>query len=622
MTFSKFLFICLSTCIISNAQAQIGVNSLKITSHPRLLFSKGQENVIQANIKKDSSLRKIHNAIIKSCDGMLDKPPVLNIKIGKRLLDKSRECLRRVFYLSYAYRTTHQKKYLDRAEKELLAVCAFESWNPTHFLDVAEMTTAVSIGYDWLYNDLPPVSRNIIKQAILKNGIEPSLDTKYNSWLNINNNWNQVCNSGISFGALVTYEDHPELSLQIINRAIQSIDQPMKQYRPDGGYPEGYGYWSYGTTYNVLLISALELAFGNDFGLTGKAGFMKTAAFLQNMTGPTGKPFNFSDAGKSAEFNPAVFWFANKLEDPSLLWVTRQQLMDNISLNTRFLPAAVIWDKNIAVNNAKAPADNVWLGQGDTPLALMRTSWTDPDAIYVGFKGGTPSQSHAHMDDGSFIMEADGVRWAIDLGMQEYETLESKGIDLWNMTQASQRWKVLRYNNYNHNTLTLNNELQNVKGRGAIVSSSTLPLNMNAVADLSSLYTGKAEQVKRGVAILNKSYVVIRDELQTGAGSATVRWSMVTPANVKMLSDTTAELTQNGKKLILRVNGPLGIKLKTWPTQPTTDYDEANPDTQIVGFEAQLPAHSNQALTVYLIPGKAVNKVNDKAVPLSQWPQK
>lgn len=61
-----------------------------------------------------------------------------------------------------------QKKYLDRAEKEMLAIAAFSDWNPSHFLDVAEMTMAVAIGYDWTHDALSASSKSIIKEAILK----------------------------------------------------------------------------------------------------------------------------------------------------------------------------------------------------------------------------------------------------------------------------------------------------------------------------------------------------------------------------------------------------------------------------------------------------------------------
>ena len=51
-------------------------------------------------------------------------------------------------------------KYLHLAETEMLAIYSFSDWNPSHFLDVAEMTMVVSIGYDLLFNSLPANSKS------------------------------------------------------------------------------------------------------------------------------------------------------------------------------------------------------------------------------------------------------------------------------------------------------------------------------------------------------------------------------------------------------------------------------------------------------------------------------
>ena len=141
---------------------------------------------------------------MKECDNIIDEKPVERIIYGERLLRQSRECFRRVFYLSYAWRITNDDKYLKRATKELLAVSRFTDWHPSHFLDVAELTTAVSIGYDWLYNGLSDKDRKELATAILEKGLNPSLDTKYNYVLKRTNNWNQVCNTGMANGALVS----------------------------------------------------------------------------------------------------------------------------------------------------------------------------------------------------------------------------------------------------------------------------------------------------------------------------------------------------------------------------------------------------------------------------------
>ncbi len=609
----------------------------KLAEHPRILLLRGQEAALRQRLGADQTWATLNQALLTECDALLNVAPVERIKIGRRLLDKSRETLRRVFFLAYAWRMTHAEKYRQRAEQELLAVSAFSDWNPSHFLDVAEMTIAVAIGYDWLYNDLPETSRTIIRQAILKKGLAPSMDPKSNGWLQNTNNWNQVCNAGMAYGAMAIYEEQPELARTVINRAIKTVVVPMGEYGPDGAYPEGYSYWGYGTTFNVLLISALETLVGLDFGLANRPGFLQTAGYLENMTGPSGHAFNYADAGLNGELQPAMFWFARKLHDPSLLWVERSRLLKGEPgqhLKNRLLPAVLLWNGGMPLRAIHEPKATMWVGAGKNPVALMRSSWSDPTAVYVGFKGGCPGLSHAHMDVGSFIMEADGVRWAGDFGMQEYESLESKHVDLWNMKQDSQRWRVFRYNNYVHNTLTINDSLQRVDGSAAITGWSDTPRFMNATADLTALYGGSMANVRRGVALVDKAYVVVRDELETGflqtgplqtgsltqAGETTVRWTMLTPATVRFLGNNKAQLTKDGKTLTLQVKEPAQIEWQTWPTDPPNDYDAPNPGTTRVGFTVKLPAHTRTAITVLLIPAGAAGKVNPAVQPLAQWP--
>jgi len=596
-------------------------STFKMPSHPRLLISHELEEQILKNVKRDAKFKQIHQAILSEADLVLNKPVLERVMIGKRLLDVSREALKRIYYLSYAFRLNHDKKYVARAEKELLAVSGFKDWNPSHFLDVGEMTMALSIGYDWLYQDLPQSTRNIVAHAILEKGIQPSTNNKYNNWLNVTNNWNQVCNAGISFGAIATFEEHPALSAKLINRAIKSVILPMQQYAPDGAYPEGYGYWEYGTSFNVMFISALEGVFHQDFKLSAQPGFLKTADYLANMTAPSGKPFNYSDSRAVAEFNPALFWFASKLNDSGLLWVTKKQLDEQMPLQNRLLPSAMLWGAKLSLNNIQPKTAQFWIGNGLNPVALMRSSWTDPLATFVGFKGGSPGVSHGHMDVGSFVMESQGVRWAMDFGMQEYESLESKGINLWDSKQNAARWKIFRYNNLAHNTLSIDSTFQLVKGNAAFISSANNGLFMNAVADLSSLYADKLKKSIRGVALINKETVLIRDEITVGNNDVTLRWSMVTPATVHIIDKHTIELSYKNKKCYLFVDAQSEVKMKTWSTDPGTDYDAKNPGTSIVGFEVMLKADSEEAISVFLDAGNPPQK-SFSAKPITSWPKK
>lgn len=421
------VFISLSACTQGLEPVEYKSDSSAITNliksrnvaHPRLLLLKGEDKSLLATIEKDPQMRKAHAAILAEGNRLQTVPEVERVLIGRRLLDKSREALRRIFQLSYAYRTTGQEKYLRRAEKELLAVAAFSDWNPSHFLDVAEMTMAVAIGYDWLYDQLSEPTRKTLREAIIRKGIEPSYDTKYNWFLTAEHNWNQVCNAGMTYGALAIAEHEPDLAGRVISRAVQTVPKSMEPYGPDGGYPEGYSYWGYGTSFNVLFLSALEKALGTEYGLSSTEGFLKTAGFYQNMVGPTGKVHNWGDSGSEESITPALFWFAKKQNDPSLLWL-QKKLMEKQSMgkfdDDRLLPALLVWGADQMSKPILPPKETLWVGQGPSPVGMMRTSWQDPNALFVGFKAGSASVNHAHMDVGSFVMDAQGERWAMDFG--------------------------------------------------------------------------------------------------------------------------------------------------------------------------------------------------------------
>ncbi|WP_373514289.1 DUF4962 domain-containing protein, partial [Persicitalea sp.] len=151
--------------------------------HPRILLMAGEEEQIQKSIDSDPLWRKMHQTILDEANGMISLSPIERVLEGRRLLGQSREALRRIFNLAYAYRLTDDAKYAKRTEKEMLAIAQFSDWNPSHYLDVGEMTMAMAIGYDWVYPTLSTESRKTISEAIVKQGLKTSQDKRYNKWL-------------------------------------------------------------------------------------------------------------------------------------------------------------------------------------------------------------------------------------------------------------------------------------------------------------------------------------------------------------------------------------------------------------------------------------------------------
>ena len=563
--------------------------------HPRLFITAKDDISLRNKARANKDVFKSIRAI---SDKLMEQPTLTRKKTGRRLLSVSRECLKRTTHLGMTYRITKDKKYAARAQKEMLATASFTDWNPSHFLDVAEMTAALAIGYDWCFEALDPEARTIIKQAIIEKGLKTSL--KGGWWVTTHNNWNQVCHGGLTLGALAVLEDEPELATKIIARAVKYIPNAMQEYAPDGAYPEGPSYWNYGTTYNVLFIAAVESTLGTDFGLTKSKGFMECSDYYLHATGPTGLYFNYSDCGKKGSIAPAMFWFAARRKNNSLLWNEARNLKGGKS--GRLHPFILIWASNI--DKTPMPKTLHWKSDGKNPISMHRSGWKDDD-IFLGFKAGSPSVNHAHMDVGSFVFDADGVRWAIDLGSQNYHSLESKGIKLFGKNQNSQRWTVFRTNSLSHNTLVVDGKKQIVNGKAPIVNFSDKGDMPHTIIDMTSVYAGQLASAKRGIGLHKANTVLIQDEIKTLPRETSVRWGMVTKSKIK-ITGNKALLKQDGKQLTLEVLSPKNAKLETYETaKPPADYDYKNTGTKMIGFTVTLPASTESKLIVQLTPGKS-----------------
>lgn len=467
----------------------------RITPHPRLLLTQGGEEAVKKSIATFPSLLKVHKRILEESDEILIQQMAERVMEGKRLLSVSRLALKRIFYLSYAYRMTKEEKYAYRATQEMLSVSRFPDWNPSHFLDVGEMVLALSIGYDWLYEYLESETRSIVRDAIVEKGLDAAALDEW--FYRAASNWNSVCNAGLLYGALAVFEDVPDKAKKIIERCLLTNPKALSAYGPDGGYPEGFHYWGYGTSFQVLLIAALESALGTDAGLSEYPGFLESARFMEFMTAPSGEYFNFSDAVNGVRCNMMMFWFAKKMGDLSLLWLENQYL-ENPSVcfaEDRLLPCLLIFCAHQDLSNIQPPSCHFWHNSGKTPVFIYRGGWNSKEDSYLAVKGGSPLTSHAHMDAGSFIYERKGIRWAIDLGMQNYLSLESRGVNLWDQSQEGQRWGVFRLGNMAHNTLTINNKRHLVNSYASINRIYKSEDMKGAEVDLISVFADDMEKL-------------------------------------------------------------------------------------------------------------------------------
>ena len=591
--------------------------ALTSDNHPRVVYNaedfKRLSRILDKGENKDVCMLNDH--VIAVADKAVKSKKKLVFRkdaSGKRILTVSRDALGRIAPCAYAYKVTGDKKYLQKAEQDILDVCSFESWNPTHYLDVAEMATGVALAYDWLYHDLKKSTKAEVVRVLRDYALKTCRDPKYTWWYKRIGNWNQVCNAGLACSALAIYEHCPELAREVIEDAVQTNRPAIEGiYGPDGAYPEGATYWGFGTVYQVLMLTALENVLGTDFGLSQAPGFLETGTFKIFSTGTTGKAFNFADNVLGANSTLPLWYFVAKKQDPSMLFQERELLKSEKYHNSGhrgLLTLSVRNAMDIKSGDSATSAGKFYSAQGKTPVMMCRSGW-DKEDHYLGIKGGQDGYLHGHMDCGSFVYDAYGVRWAMDLVRQNYADVEvgmkKVGGKLADYSQNSLRWKLFRNNCRQHNTLTVNDRDHNVTAFVNMTAVENTPERMAATFDLTPLFDGDLAKAERTAALCEGTYLEVKDVLAAPSDRpAAVRWTFVTEAVPEITADGIV-LEQKGMKMLLKTEGG-NVTYRTWSSNPmdydnpVKEFDEAVPGVHICGYEVEVPASAEMSLVTTL----------------------
>lgn len=281
------------------AAVAIAVGDLSEKPHPRLWFPKTEEGELRDQLAKDPLAMRLQSAVMNEAERVLNERVCrYEIPDGKRLLGESRRALRNIMHSAWAWRMSGEEKFRLRAIAELEAACGLKDWNPSHFLDTAEMATAVATGYDWLYQTLTPEQRAMCERAIIDKALKPAKGVydKKGWWSIPRNNWSQVCGSGIALAAAAIAGNDEGLSEDLFDRGLKLVEKCSAFYQPDGMYPEGPGYWHYGTNYHVMMLAAC----GPLGRKTAEAPILqKAGGSIMHLTSSTRLTYNFADGNAS-----------------------------------------------------------------------------------------------------------------------------------------------------------------------------------------------------------------------------------------------------------------------------------------------------------------------------------
>jgi hypothetical protein len=430
------------------------------------------------------------------------------------------------------------------------------------FLDCAEIAVAVSLAYDWLYHEFSDQERRIFEDSLFRHVLSPALaayDDRFAQWPTRRDNCTLVSNSGILVSALAVLHRYPDISRQLIQKALVSSWNVFDGLAPDGAWPEGPSYWSLAMRYAGLMVAALESTLHYSFGLADRPGFAQTGDFALHAVGPFGAAFNFGDSEPRLDVAPLA-WFAHRFRRPIDAWLVDQY-------DGWYLPFTVIWADRPKPkpSGIKVPTGKVFHSNN---LACFRNTWSsDPAAypVYLAIKGGNVSGPvarspplpedvflHNQADAGSFILDGARQRWIIDLGSDDYDLpgYFDHGAD----NRSGSRWRYYRTQTTGHNTLVIDGGNQIPDARAPIVGNCVDGDCKWAVFDLSAAYGKRAGSIWRGAALIGRQ-VIIQDEVRAEV-SGKIVWAVHTSAQPISVAGSVARFRSGDDRFVLRILEP------------------------------------------------------------------
>ncbi|NOK61368.1 MAG: hypothetical protein GFH27_549305n137 [Chloroflexi bacterium AL-W] len=598
-------------------------------THPRLLATQSDFDRLRSELASEP-YQSWYQELTQKAQPVLTAPPSTYAK-NPNLLPTSRTVLSRVLLLAMLYQLDGDTVYVNRAWQELETAANFSDWNPDHFLDTAEMTYAFAIGYDWMYNAWTETQRNTLRTAILTKGLNPGIEAYRGTatpptydrqgWVDSTNNWNFVCNGGLSLGALAI-GDVPEgraAAEEVLREGIERLPNALERFAPDGAWDEGVSYWGYATTYLTAHLSALQTALGNDYGLSQSPGLSDTGLLPIALTGSFNQSFNFGDAESSEPTSmPQLFWLDTQYDRPEYVWWRKQRTGDNVQ------PNDLLW---YTPNNYAGPrAINFPQEQyfRNAEIATMRSAWEDPKALYVALKGssGNPDQSHADLDAGTFVFDALGVRWADEMGLDNY------GLPgYFSYGPNGQRWTYYRKRAEGQNTFVINPDTtqdQNI-AVSHITSQDSSPLAAYTITDLTPAYEGRATQAQRGIKLFNhRRHMLVQDEIQID-NSADGWWFMHTRARVQVSDDGQSAMLYSGEqRMWVRILSPAEATLRVLDPKPLPSSPDPAGQAQNTGrkLAIKLTDTTDTRIAVLFVPLRSWESPPDtlpEITPLADW---
>ncbi|HIV02873.1 MAG TPA: heparinase II/III family protein [Candidatus Aphodoplasma excrementigallinarum] len=564
-------------------------------AHPRLLMTQDKLAFLRTACKTQEPYRTWYASVKKDADKLLNSTSFPSYDDSDELrLQSAETAADRMMKLAFVYSIEGSEDYVEQLVKEIENCANWPDWNPKHFLDTAALIRGTALAYDWCYDYWQQPENAAQKETLVNALVNMGLvqaQKAFNGtatvddwWTTTDNNWSFVCNGGVALGALALgdEEEYADLCGYVLEQGLRAIERSIVHFAPDGAWYEGPGYWHYTVRYMSMYFCALQTATGTDYGYLSSEGIDKTAHFAIGVTGQN-NTVNLNDATEGTLTPPELFYLAAQFGDTTAAKYRYYQLQTQ---NRTPSIHDLLWYDPALIGDGSLEDMQLDFAFRDIELMTFRNEYFTDQVFFAALHGGKNGINHGHIDAGNFVYEANGVRWAIDLGGDNYNLPGYFN----NSNVTNGRWIYYRNRGEGHNTIILNPNTDPSKPADqpldttATISSYTPGDNVGAgEIDMQPIYGQYTDSAVRSLRLDKLTgRCDITDTLEFKAGTTNdLYWFMHTKATIQIADDgRSAVLEQSGKKLYVYITQGEGtfeaVAAKPLESSPNPDGQNAN----------------------------------------------
>jgi hypothetical protein len=610
---------------------------------PRLLMNAAGFAALKNRASSDPLTKNLLAGLKATAEKIVELPELVQVR-GEAAANNNpgAKCIFRMSTLGTLNYVDGDPRWKDYAVRELISMSTFTNWHPGEMSFCAQFVWGMSIGYDMFRSSMNPDQAARIKKAIIELGVDALMANFKGDPLPVTTTRPEpgqappskadpktaraivegrepdaeemTAAGALLLAAIALADEEPSVAGPAANQAMKVFGEGITRFAPSGIWPDGVYAGDEVLDVTAAVVMTLRAATGNDFGIPFVEGVPQAGFARMHLTGTAGgNIFNYGDSqGGTLTRNWVTSFLAAFHGNPGVPALRSNGAALSPETSGMSLAGQLLYHSpHMGGYGTPEATDTAFAGE---QVATLRSGWNDPKAMFVGIKGGDNGRMTGQLDLGTFVLDAGGVRWGIDLGTESDRVLKNH--------YDPKKFEMYREGTFGQNTWQFAGPpvdddkkkkapakkgavpdapkgCQPLDATAEIVGFASTPERGVAIVDLSDAYSRYAKELKRGIMLVRGAspYVIMQDELNLKGGEPT--WVMHTKATVAVAGNK-ATLTSANSKLTATILSPAGA------TFTTGEIDEKiwKANEQIGGFKGitvlkvGLQGKGEQSLTI------------------------